>query len=162
MSSPPPPWPGYPYSGEAPFVPQRRGMPVWGWVVGGVVAVLVLLCCMGTVVAGVVYYNQEESSSSPTTHEGSEPPPDAPPNTDASVLLPAEQVEEHVASGLDDATEEEISCPEDLVLVEGSSTTCTRSTPEGDSVDVDVEVDWAVVTGPENVEFYLSFTRAAV
>lgn len=162
MSTPPPPWPGNPWAGQTPFVPQRRGTPVWVWVVGGVVAFLLLLCCMGTAVAGVVLYGNLGPSSSPTTHEGTEPPPDAPPNTDASVLLPADKVEEHVADGLDDATEGEVSCPEDLVLVEGSTMTCTSSTPEGDSVEVEVEVDWAVVTGPENVQFYLSFTRSAV
>lgn len=135
---------------------------MWVWVVGGVVAVLVLLCCMGAAVAGVVYYTNEESSSSPTTHGGTEPPPDAPPNTDPSVLLPAEQVEEHVASGLDGVTAEEISCPEDLVLVKDSTTTCTHSTSGGSDLEVDVEVAWAVVTGPENVDFYLRFTRSAV
>ena len=135
---------------------------MWAWVIGGVVALLVLLCCVGTAVAGVVLYADQESSSSPTTHGGSEPPPDAPPNTDASVLLPAQRVEQHVASGLDGAAAEEISCPEDLVLVEDSSTTCTRSTPGGTDLEVDVEVDCAVVTGPENVEFYLRFTQAAV
>ncbi len=104
------------------------------------------------------------SSSTPATPPSQSVPPTpagSSPNTDSSVKLSASKLEAEVARGMSGYghSEADISCSEDLVMIEGRTTSCTAPKLSGSGTsDVEVEVAWAVKQGA-NVSYYLTFRQ---
>lgn len=98
------------------------------------------------------------STAAPTSPDVPAPPAGSVPNTDTSHTLPTADLEAHIERGMAGMSSD-VFCPAPITLVKGETATCTATVPDGSKrSDVDVEVEWAVLTDTQ-LEFYLNFNQ---